>query len=135
MTPAHEFHLYPVMASDGSPAQDSPKKKKKTSRKARSEGVKDAEVQEEVQVEKLTACGHSALQRGDNSKALEYFKKAFKTAVNVRKVLRDSFLSSKDVLVSICFHAHGLYKVFLCFAVKKNKILIPRQIVFPAQRD
>lgn len=76
------------MASDGSPSQDN-QKKRKISRKGKSEDVKDAEVQVEVQVERLTACGHRALQQGDSSKALEYFKKAFKTAVNVRKVLRD----------------------------------------------
>lgn len=84
-TPAHDLNLFPVMASDGSPSQDSQKKKKKTSRKGKGEGVKDTEIQ----VESLTACGHGALQQGDSSKALEYFKKAFKTAVNVRKVLRD----------------------------------------------
>lgn len=77
------------MASDGSPPQDPQKKKKKTNRKVKGEDAKDAEVQAEVQVERLTACGHGALQQGDSSKALEYFKKAFKTAVNVRKGLRD----------------------------------------------
>ncbi|XP_060777823.1 tetratricopeptide repeat protein 24 [Neoarius graeffei] len=66
------------MASDGSPSQDSQKKKKKTCRK-------DTEVQVEVQIEQLTACGHSALKQGDTSKALEYFKKAFKTAVHLKE--------------------------------------------------
>ncbi|KAF4088277.1 hypothetical protein AMELA_G00080620 [Ameiurus melas] len=69
------------MASDGSPSQDSQKKKKKTSRKGKGEDVKDAEIQ----VESLTACGHGALQQGDSSKALEYFKKAFKTAANLKE--------------------------------------------------
>lgn len=82
ITPVHDLNLFPVMASDGSPSQDSQKKKKKTCRK-------DTEVQVEVQIEQLTACGHSALKQGDSSKALEYFKKAFKTAVHVRKGLRD----------------------------------------------
>lgn len=82
ITPVHDLNLFPVMASDGSPSQDSQKKKKKTCRK-------DTEVQVEVQIEQLTACGHSALKQGDSSKALEYFRKAFKTAVHVRKGLRD----------------------------------------------
>ncbi|KAB5586929.1 hypothetical protein PHYPO_G00007170 [Pangasianodon hypophthalmus] len=73
------------MASDGSPSQDSQKKKKKSSRKGKGEDVKDKEVQVEGQVERLTACGHSALQQGDSSKALEYFKKAFKMAVNLKE--------------------------------------------------
>ncbi|XP_060726317.1 tetratricopeptide repeat protein 24 [Tachysurus vachellii] len=73
------------MASDGSPSQDPQKKKKKTSRKGKGEDVKDAEVQVEVQLERLTACGHKALQQGDRLKALECFKKAFKAAVNLNK--------------------------------------------------
>ncbi|KAK3551155.1 hypothetical protein QTP70_013898 [Hemibagrus guttatus] len=73
------------MASDGSPSQDPQKKKKKTSKKGKGEDVKDTEVQVEVQVERLTACGHNALQQGDRLKALEYFKKAFKAAVNLNK--------------------------------------------------
>lgn len=77
------------MASDGSPSYDPQKKKKKTSRKGKGENVKDTEVHVKVQVERLTACGHNALQQGDRSKALEYFKKALKTALKVRKVLSD----------------------------------------------
>lgn len=87
MTPADNLNLFPVMASDGSPPQDSQEKKKKTSRKGKGVDVKDTAVQ----VERLTACGYSALQQRDSSKALEYFKKAFKTAVNVRKVSRDTY--------------------------------------------
>ncbi|KAG7335957.1 hypothetical protein KOW79_000650 [Hemibagrus wyckioides] len=73
------------MASDGSQSQDPQKKKKKTSKKGKGEDVKDTEVQVEVQVERLTACGHNALQQGDRLKALEYFKKAFKAAVTLNK--------------------------------------------------
>ncbi|KAF5907773.1 tetratricopeptide repeat protein 24 isoform X1, partial [Clarias magur] len=81
MTPADDLNLFPVMASDGSPPQDSQEKKKKTSRKGKGVAVKDTAVQ----VERLTACGYSALQQRDSSKALEYFKKAFKTAVNLKE--------------------------------------------------
>ncbi|XP_053349875.1 tetratricopeptide repeat protein 24 [Clarias gariepinus] len=81
MTPADNLNLFPVMASDGSPPQDSQEKKKKTSRKGKGVDVKDTAVQ----VERLTACGYSALQQRDSSKALEYFKKAFKTAVNLKE--------------------------------------------------
>lgn len=97
------------MASDGSPSQDPQKKKKKTSKKGKGEDVKDTEVQVEVQVERLTACGHNALQQGDRLKALEYFKKAFKAAVNVRKVLNDSF-SHRGCFIFffICHHVYDL---------------------------
>uniref|UniRef100_A0A3B1IQF6 Tetratricopeptide repeat domain 24 n=1 Tax=Astyanax mexicanus TaxID=7994 RepID=A0A3B1IQF6_ASTMX len=71
------------MASDGSPSRDSKKKKKKSSKKGKSEDAEDAEVR--VDIESLTACGHSALQRGDCAEALEYFKKAFKAAAKLKE--------------------------------------------------
>ncbi|XP_072534836.1 uncharacterized protein [Salminus brasiliensis] len=71
------------MASDGSPSRDSQKKKRKTTKKGKCEDVEDAEVQ--VDIESLTAGGHRALQRGDCTEAVEYFKKAFKAAVKLKE--------------------------------------------------
>ncbi|XP_062847756.1 tetratricopeptide repeat protein 24 [Trichomycterus rosablanca] len=67
------------MAPDGSPSQDLQRTKKKTIRKE-NEDVKD-EVQ--VNIEKLTTSGHGALKRGDSTKALDYFKRAYRTAVKL----------------------------------------------------
>ncbi|KAL7874195.1 hypothetical protein SRHO_G00051650 [Serrasalmus rhombeus] len=71
------------MASDGSPSRDSQKTKKKTIRKGKGEDVEHAQVQ--VNIESLTASGHHALQQGYYSDALEYFKKAFKAAVELKE--------------------------------------------------
>ncbi|KAI4892212.1 hypothetical protein NFI96_003993 [Prochilodus magdalenae] len=70
------------MASDGSPSRDSQKKKKKTGKKGKGEKVEDTQVQ--VDIESLTASGHHALQQGDTSEALGYFKEAFKAAMKAK---------------------------------------------------
>ncbi|XP_066538525.1 tetratricopeptide repeat protein 24 isoform X2 [Hoplias malabaricus] len=71
------------MASDGSPSRDTQKKKKKSSKKGNSEDLEDGGIQ--VDIERLTACGHNALQQGDYSEALENFKKAFKASMSLKE--------------------------------------------------
>ncbi|KAI2654832.1 Tetratricopeptide repeat protein 24 [Labeo rohita] len=67
-------------------AQEKQKKKKK--KKADRSGTDRAEVEEtdvQLEIERLTAAGHAALQRGDNNTALQSFKSALKSATKLRE--------------------------------------------------
>ncbi len=73
------------MASDGSPVRDAREKKQK--QKAERSGTDGADVEEtdaHLEIQRLTAAGHAALQSGDNNTALQSFRTALKTAAKVR---------------------------------------------------
>ncbi|XDV39518.1 hypothetical protein PO909_008751 [Leuciscus waleckii] len=69
------------MASDGSRVRDAGEKQKK-SRRNRSDVV---ETEAQVEIERLTADGHEALQNRDYSAALRRFKSALRAATTLRE--------------------------------------------------
>lgn len=69
------------MASDGSPVRDA-REKQKRSRTGRSD-VEETDTQ--VEIERLTAAGHAALQTGDHNAALRRFKSALRAATKLRE--------------------------------------------------
>ncbi|XP_073702999.1 uncharacterized protein [Garra rufa] len=72
------------MASDGSPVRDAPEKqKKKKKKKTDRADVEETDVQ--LEIERLTAAGHAALQSGDNNAALQSFRSALKAATKLRE--------------------------------------------------
>ncbi|XP_058601955.1 tetratricopeptide repeat protein 24 isoform X3 [Onychostoma macrolepis] len=76
------------MASDGSPVRDAREKQKKKKKKADRSGTDRADVEEtdaQLEIQRLTAAGHAALQRGDNNAALQSFRSAFKAATKLRE--------------------------------------------------
>ncbi|XP_067254234.1 tetratricopeptide repeat protein 24 [Chanodichthys erythropterus] len=71
------------MASDGSPVRDArEKQKRKKADRSRSD-VEETDAQ--VEIERLTAAGHAALQTGDNTAALRSFRSALKAATKLRE--------------------------------------------------
>lgn len=78
------------MASDGSPVRDAREKQKKKKKKADRSGTDRADVEEtdaQLEIQRLTAAGHAALQRGDNNAALQSFRSALKAATKVPDTL------------------------------------------------
>ncbi|KAL1258528.1 hypothetical protein QQF64_009105 [Cirrhinus molitorella] len=77
------------MASDGSPVRDArEKQKKKKKKKADRSGTDRADVEEtdvQLEIERLTAAGHAALQSGNNNAALQSFRSALKAATKLRE--------------------------------------------------
>ncbi|XP_043112877.1 tetratricopeptide repeat protein 24 [Puntigrus tetrazona] len=72
------------MASDGSPREKQKKKKKKADRS----GTDRADAEEtdaQLEIQRLTAAGHAALQSGDNNAALQSFRSALKAASKLRE--------------------------------------------------
>uniref|UniRef100_A0A8C1Q2N7 Tetratricopeptide repeat protein 24 n=1 Tax=Cyprinus carpio TaxID=7962 RepID=A0A8C1Q2N7_CYPCA len=75
------------MASDGSPVRDAREKQKKK-KKAERSGTDRADVEEtdaQLEIQRLTAAGHAALQSGHNNTALQSFRSALKTATKLRE--------------------------------------------------
>uniref|UniRef100_A0A8C1U2M7 Tetratricopeptide repeat protein 24 n=1 Tax=Cyprinus carpio TaxID=7962 RepID=A0A8C1U2M7_CYPCA len=76
------------MASDGSPVRDAREKQKQKKKKAERSGTDRADVEEtdaQLEIQRLTAAGHAALQSGDNNTALQSFRSALKTATKLRE--------------------------------------------------
>lgn len=75
------------MASDGSPVRDAREKQKQKRKKADRSRSDVEETDAQVEIERLTAAGHAALQTGDNNAALRCFKSALKAAAKVPETL------------------------------------------------
>lgn len=75
------------MASDGSPVRDAREKQKQKRKKADRSRCDVEETDAQVEIERLTAAGHAALQTGDNNAALRCFKSALKAAAKVPEIM------------------------------------------------
>ncbi len=96
------------MASDGSPVRNAREKKKK--KKAERSGTDRADVEEtdaQLEIQRLTAAGHAALQSGDNNAALQSFRSALKAATKVPDTLWESEENMKS---------NWLDNAFLCIS-------------------
>lgn len=75
------------MASDGSPVRDAREKQKKKAERSGTDGADVEETDARLEIQRLTAAGHAALQSGDNNAALQSFRTALKAAAQVPDTL------------------------------------------------